>query len=231
MHRFASYLLLAAFFIAHFAGTEDYVRVRLDTPSATPFSIIRYEITKRGPATTAVHRRTLPGHAESFHALGLLTTEETEAIDNILRETKAMALRSAVPKRRPAGAVTWSVELLVDGKKHRFKVTDPENLKDQRYARLIHAVRRQVRAVTAPLPFRNVFFSPKRRGWLNIVSVPIASVSVDGFDTKLTTPLYSYELPAGKHTISLKSIDGTLKRSYDIQVEPGGSTNLRVDLR
>jgi len=213
------------------AGTLDYVRVRLEAPSPSPFRSISYEVTRRGPATTAVHRRLLPGDAESLHSLGLLTPEETAAIDAVVRETDAMHLGDAAPAAPVLGQLTWLVSVQIDGEPHEFRCTAPENLPDRRCFRLIDAVRRTVKDVTGELPFRNVFYEPERRGWVNVVSVPAASVTIDGFDTQLETPLYHYELSAGTHTVHLKSSDGRYLRDYQVKVEPGGTTHLRVDLR
>ncbi|TNF27699.1 MAG: hypothetical protein EP329_19150 [Deltaproteobacteria bacterium] len=215
------------------AGTTDYVRVRLEAPSPSPFRTISYEVTRRAPATTAVHRRLLPGDAESLHALGLLTEAETATIDAVVRETDAMHLPDAGPATPAAGwgQLTWVVSLQVDGVLHEFRCTAPENLPDRRYFRLIDAVRTTVKGVTSELPFRNVFYEPERRGWVNIISVPAARATIDGFDTQLETPLYHYELASGAHTIRLKSTDGRFEREYKVKVEPGGTTQLRVDLR
>ena len=224
-------LVVVLFVSPSHAGDDDFVRVVLDRQGPTPFAMVKYEITKRAPATTAVHRRLLPGHPESLHALALMTKEESAAIDTLVRQVDAMKLVDAVPKTVPASALVWRVELLIDGKSHTFRVADPENQPDRRYERLIDGVRRQVTALTGPLPFRNVFFSPKQRGWLNVQSVPSAKLYVGGIDTKLTTPVYSYEVPAGVHDVRLVSKELGLDRTYKVTVEAGGTTNARIDLR
>ena len=213
------------------AGTTDYVRVSLETPAPSPFRSISYEVTRRAPATTAVHRRLLPGDAESLHSLGLLTGEDAAAIDALVHETGAMSLPDAAPPTPVLGQLTWVVSLQVDGVAHEFRCTAPENIKDRRYFKLIDGVRRSVKAVTGELPFRNVFYEPDRRGWVNVISVPAARVVIDSFDTQLETPLYHYELASGVHTIQLTSEDGRFTRDYQVKVEPGGTTHLRVDLR
>ncbi len=231
MTRTLSIISALALMLLTAASDDTYVRVVLDAPSASPFRVIRYEVTKRAPATTAVHRRLLPGHEESLHALGLLTDDEAAAIEALLRQTKATALPDAAPARHRPGMLTWSVEVLLDGRRHRFRVTDPENLPDRRYQRLIDGVRRAVIGVTGPLPFRNVFFAPEQRGWVNVVSVPAAHLHIDGFDTRHDTPLYHYELEAGEHELRLVTADGRFDRRYQVKVKPQGTTNLRVDLR
>ncbi len=213
------------------AGDDDFVRVVLERRGPTPFSMVKYEITKRAPATTAVHRRLLPGYPESLHALALMTKEESATIDQLIVASNAMTLRDDVPKKLQKGTLVWRVELLVDGRSHTFRIADPENHVDRRYQRLIDGIRRQVTHLTGPLPFRNVFFSPKQRGWLNVQSVPSAQLFVAGIDTKLTTPVYSYEVPAGVHEVRLVSKEHGLDRTYKVTVEAGGTTNARIDLR
>lgn len=209
---------------------DDFVRFTLEPPGPSPYHTIRYEITRRGPATTAVHRRGLPGLDEGLHALGLMTREEGERIFALAREVDAVKLTDHRPKHVAPGAVTWRCHVQLSGVSHTFLVTDPDNA-ERRYARLFSAVRHASLTVAGELPFRNVFVPATDRGWLNIESVPAARVRIDGFDTRLETPMYSYELAAGPHTITLTSLDGRFSRTFEIRLEPQGTTTLRVDLR
>lgn len=212
--------------------SEDYVRFTLEPPAASPYHTIRYEITRRAPATTAVHRRQLPGLDEGLHALGLLTPEESRAFFSLARSLGATSLRS-VPRTAdtPPGALTWRCDLMLGGEVASFLVTDPEGLTDRRYALLFAAVQRTVLEHAGELRFRNVFYPASDRGWLNIETVPAAAVTLDGFDTRLETPLYSYEVAAGAHEVVLRSLDGELVRTIQVRVEPQGTTTLRIDLR
>lgn len=214
------------------ADSEDYVRFTLEPPAASPYHTIRYEITRRRPATTAVHRRQLPGLEEGLHALGLLTPEESAAFFALAASLDATSLPS-VPRSpaTPPGVLTWRCDLSLAGKVSSFTATDLENLADRRYARLFDAVQRTVLERAGELRFRNVFFPAGDRGWLNIESVPAAAVTIDGFETKLETPLYSYDIAAGAHEVVLRSLDGRFVRTFQVRVEPQGTTTLRIDLR
>lgn len=211
-------------------GNDDFVRFTLEPSQASPYHTIRYEITRRGPATTAVHRRGLPGLDEGLHALGLMTRDEGERIFALAREVKAQTLPDHRPKLIAPGAATWRCHVQLGGVSHTFLLTDPDNA-DRRYARLFSAVREAALTVAGELPFRNVFVPATDRGWLNIESVPAARVRIDGFDTRLETPMYSYELASGPHVITLTSLDGRYNRTFEIRLEPQGTTTLRVDLR
>lgn len=225
-------LAFLAFFAGGPTGDDEYVRWTLLPPAASPYHLIRYEITRRQPATTAVHRRQLPDADEGLHALGLLTRDESDAFFARVRQLDGAHLGDAKPpEKRRAGALTWRCETLIDGERHAFEVTDMEALPDRRYAQLFRATREAVVAHAGELPFRNTFFPAKQRSWLNVESIPASHVTIDGFDTQLETPLYAYEVAAGEHTIILKSTDGRYVRDYRVKLEAEGTTTLRVDLR
>lgn len=232
------------------AADGDFVRITLLTPAPSPFSFIRYEVSQRGRITTAVHRRALPGYDEVLHGMGLVTPSEADAIWKLCAETDALGLSDAGPGTRPDDGgtfakakrrgrarhtpwpgLTWKVEVSLGGKDHTFRVTDPINRVDRRYEHLFAAVVHKVEEVAGDLPFRNVFFPANDMGWIDLASIPVAHVWADGFDTKLQTPLYGYELSAGVHEIRLRSRGGRYDRVYRVRIEPSGTTQLNVDLR
>ncbi len=254
--RITSVLGLLAVAAVSTAGADDYIRMTLVDPAPTPFSTVRYEVSRRGPATLAVHRRQLPGYGEPLHEMGLMTPEEADALWRTVAELGSCVLESASPaggsdeataSARPAkgsrnrskkeaasptlAGPAWEIELSVDGRRNHFTVADPANQPDRRYATLVRTVRQSVHAITGELPFRNVFIDSDAMGYINIVSVPVARVTIDGFDTQLETPLYGYELSGGSHQVRLGSTDGRFERQYEVRVEAGGTTRLRVDLR
>lgn len=210
----------------------DYVRVILEQPSASPFSVVRYEIVTRGRTTSAIHRRQLPGYGEPLHGLSLLTRKEAGALYDRLRALGALELTEAAPA---AGArapdVSWRVQVSLDGKEREWLVHDPIDHKDRRHFRIIEAVRQVVVAHAGAQPYRNVFYDADDMGWVNILSAPVAKIRIDGFDTQLETPLYGYELAEGTHSVRLVTPDGAYDRTYKIKVEAGVTTHLAVDLR
>ncbi len=213
-------------------GDDDYLRMALERPAATPFAVVHYEVGRRGRATTAVHRRELPGLRESLHAMGLLTRDEATALWALVAELDATHLPDApAPLPGPLEGNTWRVDVSLGGVEHSFQVTDPANQKDRRYMQLVSRLCDTVHRVAGQLPFRDVFFPEAELGWISVTSVPVARVSIDGFDTQLETPLFSYELAGGEHEVRLRSLEGDLDRTYDVRVEPGGTTHLTVDLR
>ncbi len=225
--------LLFVFSIA-FAGDDDYVRWSLEAPGPTPWTTIRYEVTRRTPATTAVHRRRLPGTDEGEHALGLLTPDESDAFFTAVRALDPLTLVSdpaPIGRARAAPGLRFQCDLLLGGAHHTFTVSDPSTHTNPRVRQLFHTVASLVTRVAGPLPFRQVFFPATERAWLNIESVPSAIVTVDGFDTGLSAPLYAYEVKAGERVVTLRTPNGELERTYTVRVEAGGTTTLRVDLR
>lgn len=219
------------------AAGEAYVRISVEQPAPTPFAVIHYEISRRGRTTTAVHRRELPGLGESLHAMGLLTRSEAVALWAAVAELQALDLPDAATAPRAGWpGFRWRVEVAAPAesgevREHSFVVTDPVNQPDRRYQRLVMRVCDTVHRVAGELPFRNVFFPEGKLGWISVTSIPVAGIDIDGFATQLETPLYSYELGAGTHAVRLRTADGALDRTYEVKVEPGGTTHLTVDLR
>jgi len=208
------------------------VRLILEQPSPSPFSVVRYEVVRRGRATAVVQRRQIEGYGEPLHAMALLTRPEVEALARALAEAHVESLPDApAPTVRVPGALTWRVEVDLPASTHTFRVTAPEAQPDRRYAHVIRALRDTVSQHTGPLPFRNVFFPRAERGWLDVQSIPAARLRVDGVDTGLETPIYGYEVPAGRHTLRLVSRTPALDRTYTVTVERGGTTQIAVDLR
>ncbi len=81
------------------------------------------------------------------------------------------------------------------------------------------------------LPFRNVYFPRGKYGWIHVQSIPTARLYVDGFDTKLDTPVYLYKLAVGKHRISLRATDTGIKKHFEVKIAPMSHRRLNVDLR
>jgi hypothetical protein len=213
------------------AAGGDYAHLILEKSSDSPFAEIRYEVSERGPASAAIHRRRMPGEIRSLHNMGLIPLEKVRALRATLLENAALSLPD-VPKRTHAGgSLTWRFEAQLDGKKHTFLVRDPINQPDRRYWRIFEGLRSLVRSTTGGLPFQDVYYPKKNMGLLTLKSSPIARLSVDGRDTELETPIRALPLLAGKHTIELKSLEGKVVRRYDIRIEAGGHTKLRLDLR
>ena len=223
-------LLLGTLTEAH-ASSGDYVHWILESPSDSPFAEIRYEVIERGPASAAVHRRRLPGEVRSLHNMGLITRERLNTLHQLISRNSAMTLPDAMQSPVAGPALTWRFEAQLNGAKHGFSVVDPWNQKDRRYWTVFSAVRDLVRSIAAGLPFRDVYYPRSEMGWLNLRSVPPARLSIDGRATELVTPVRELPLRAGKHTILLKSVEGKTVRSYDIRIEAGGTTKLRVELR
>lgn len=224
-------LILSCFAPSSWAAGGDYVHLVLEAPSDSPFAEIRYEVTERGPASAAIHRRRLPGEVRSLHNMGLVPPEVLKQLRQILSQHGAMTLPDATEATGSASSLQWHFEAQSEGKKHRFSVRDPLNQPDRRYWKIFSSVRQLVRSITGGLPFRDVYFPQETIGWLNLRSVPAARLSVNGRDTELETPIRDLPLRAGKHTIELKSVEGKRVRRYDIRIEAGGYTKLRVELR
>ena len=88
-------LILGALTPSAWAAGGDYVHWVLESPSDSPFAEIRYEVTERGPASAAIHRRRLPGEVRSLHNMGLVPPEVLKKLRQLLVQHDAMTLPNA----------------------------------------------------------------------------------------------------------------------------------------
>ncbi|MCZ7678716.1 MAG: PEGA domain-containing protein [Sandaracinaceae bacterium] len=58
-----------------------------------------------------------------------------------------------------------------------------------------------------------------------VQTIPWARVFVDGRDTGRNTPVRDLRVPAGRHTIGLRTNDGTM-HTVQVTVEPGQTTRI-----
>lgn len=82
--------------------------------------------------------------------------------------------------------------------------------------------KRRVEAKMAPTATQSAFVSVNSDPWSYVV--------IDGKRIR-ATPLRSYRITPGRHEIVLRNPDAGLERRFEIEVEPGESKRLSVDLR
>ncbi len=200
-----------------------------------PYRLVSYEVLWRRRVAVAGHYRSFVNVDEALHDMKLLQTVEFEALLDALEQQDHVFELSAAPAGgSPVGAQRFELEVRRGDKKAIIKVSEPDGLADPRYARAIGRVRSAVLSVVGELPFRNAFFDAGSFGFLNLTSVPVTRLFVDGRDTGLETPVYGLELSQGPHTLKVVSADPAAKgweREHSIRVDPGMTTILHLDLR
>ena len=67
-------------------------------------------------------------------------------------------------------------------------------------------------------------------GFLTVTSDPAAKLEIDGADTGKTTPVTRLSLSAGKHKVTLTSIDGKTKRTLGVTIVAGEEKHLTVNV-
>ena len=67
-------------------------------------------------------------------------------------------------------------------------------------------------------------------GYLTVSTDPAAKLEVDGVDTGKTTPVTKISLAAGKHKVTLTSLDGKTKRTLGVTIVAGEEKRLTVSL-
>ena len=197
----------------------------------SPYSSTQYEVLWRGRVAVASHYRTLVNYDEPLHGMRLVPREGFVALLDAVERDGAFALPDAPTPGTAPAALRYEVEVRRGKRHHVFRVSCPDAQADPRYDRIVRAVRRYVLRYAGDLAFRNVFFDAGELGWLNLTSVPVARVIVDGQTLGHETPLYGYELRAGEHRVRLESVTGGLTREHTVRIQGGMTTILHMDMR
>ena len=208
-----------------------FVSVRI-VGGFTPYRLVIYEVLWRGKVPVAGHYRGLVDYAEALHNMKLVRTADFEKLLRDVERDGAFGLKDApAPTERAPGALRFEIEVRNGDKHNSVTVTAPSGQPDPRYGRIIDRVRRFVLDRAGELTFRNVFFEPGTYGYVNLTSVPIAKIYIDGRDVQHHTPLYGYELPVGPHEVRLVAEEKGWERTHTLKVEPGMTTIVHFDLR
>jgi hypothetical protein len=203
------------------------------TGGFTPYRELDYAIVVRANTPVAYQTKELLGYSEPLQRLALLTWEEYGAIWSEIEKIGGLqAIRAAAdaPPSKDRAVARWVVTVELAGETvERAFVGElwelPPPIRGS-----IEAVAAGIRSRTGAMPFRNVFVTPSKRGWVDVESRPVARVWLDGRDTGENTPLLTYELPAGEHTLRLVSEEHGLDRTYTFRVDAGITTLLNLDL-
>ncbi len=208
----------------------SFVSVRV-VGGFSPYRLVTYEVLWRAKVAVAGHYRGLVNYDESLHAMSLIPVEDYTGLLDKLAALGIGALKDAPKPVTVAGALKYEVEYRRGKDKVLVKVTGPAAQADPRYGQIVELVRAFVLKTAGDLPFRNVFFEPGTYGYVNLTSVPVAKVYIDGRDTRRETPMYGYELPAGAHKVRLHAVKEGWERTHTLRVEPGMTTIVHFDLR
>lgn len=160
--------------------------------------------------------------------VGLLTDESWLAL---VAQLDALGAFSLTTENLAKARIRYRVRLEVGDRHHTFEVGDPGRLPDGRHLAVIELVQRAVQARAGPVPLRDEMLLPTEAGLLQIGTDLAARVRVDGAWLAEQTPVRGLRLPAGEHVVELVPVDGSEPHRYEIKVDVGRTTSLRVELR
>jgi len=225
----ASLTLCAAGLLAALpAGAQDLVRLTVEGDAAAAASQ-RWRVFRRG-TTWVAERRVDHGH--DFGArdvVGLMTDEDQRALAEALR---GLDLFSRKPQPARSGTLPrarWTFEMAMpDGAPRRVSVEAPEQLDDRRYVQAVRAVVAAVEAVTPRMPLRDLQAPLARSGWLHLEAPAGARIKVDGVGLHEATPIDALRLENGPHVVEVAFPPFEAVTAYDVRIEQGKATLLRV---
>jgi|GEM_PF-2875694 len=210
------------------AAAQELVRLTVDGDAAAAASQ-RWRVYRRG-ATWVAERRV--DHGPEFGSrdvVGLMTDEDERALIDALRQLDAFALKAPSGRPGPLPRARWTLELEApDHPRHVVTVEAPEQLSDRRFMSAIRSVIAAVEAVTPKMPLRDLQAPVARSGWLHLEAPVGARIKVDGVGLHESTPIDALRLENGPHVIEVAFPPFEAVTSYDVRIEQGKATLLRV---
>ncbi len=208
-------------------ATAQVLSVEVRGP-AVPSTRVEYVIERSQGALVARIGKFLPEGFGRREAVGLLTDEAFATLVAQLDTLQAFTLASAGGRR---ARVTYRVHLEVPGRTHTFEVSDPGERPDGRHQAVIDLLRSTIEARTGPVDVQDDLLLPDEAGLLQVVTDVPARVTVVGEGVLGRTPLRGLRLPVGRHVLEVVPEAGGEAVRYEIQVDVGRTTNLKVQLK
>lgn len=220
-------LLLPAAAMAEDAPVPDFVRIRLEE-GPSPYDNVTYHLFRIGSGAGACQ-------THSYAHVGTqdvrCATLSPERMDRILTDLRAEGLLELADAGTPHPlAPTWRLDGSVDGAALSVRVHGPTLLLDDRAARVIAGIMREVRQATGVELFRDIFLPAHKLGIVTFWTHPRTEVWVDGARISESTPVLSLDLPSGTHHLRFLNPNKGIDRSGRFRVTAGKSTNFLLNV-
>lgn len=198
------------------------------TDAFSPYDWVRYEIKRRGGTHMAVLSKRLSGGYGDLQDLGLLTDDGYRVAATAIDECN---LERADPGILAGNGAVYRLTV-TDGRSERtYAVAETQMVPGHPVFCAARVILATYQSVAEPVPFRNMFFDVGEYGELMVDSEPAAQVYIDGHATGLFTPAQNIRLTLGQHDVRFVNQAMGIDRSYEVTIEDGHTTRLRVELR
>ena len=226
--KWAVMTFTAAVTLTSLTHAQDLVSLTLEGDSAAAASQ-RWRVFRRGSTWVAERRVDHGPEFGSRDVVGLMADDDQRALMETLRPLDVFSLKATSHRPGPLPRARWTLVLEAPDRP-RYAVTfeAPEQLDDRRFVRVVRAVMTAVESVTPPMPLRDLQAPLARSGWLHLEAPAGARVKVDGVGLHETTPIDALRLETGQHVIEVAFPPFEAVTSYDVRIEQGKATLLRV---
>jgi hypothetical protein len=199
-----------------------------------PFAHVRYELRQTKAGVTFSAERSYYGEFRQDTGLSLLNPGQLTALRAALGRCVALeALQGDVAR----SGVGWS-----EGAQARYRVRwrsggasgeRAQGAGEDGRGEVRCAVRVMQRAAAAyldPLLFDMAFITRDEAGYIDVMTRPAAQIWVDDVPVSEPTPLWHHPVVAGVRTVTIRHAGLGVEQSFELRVEPGGTTAIELDL-
>lgn len=204
----------------------DGVRLTLEGVTV-PYAQVEYVLAEKRGTVVAESNKRFAARFGRQEVVAVLTRADLDGLLDRLARDGIWTLRT---RRAVHSQTRWTIEVTRGDRRHAVVVDDPETRLDGRHLRIIERVRARVNAAVPQRRFQDPMLLPKEGGTLNLRTLPIARVRLDGVWLPTPTPIRGLRVQAGRHRLEFLPLAGGAPTPYDIAVEAGRATSLNLKL-
>lgn len=236
---------------------DSWARVLLRA-NPGPYQYLAYEVTYRDHVGVVSHLRGFMGRTEVVSRTELLRGSDTRRLMGWLRDANMLdmpkpqlppAAKSKLVRVKgkgksaptadeeartgpPSSTVPiYELSFRLGGRENTLLVAEPFAQADYRYALFIETLRRVATQAAGSIAYQPPSGSMGAQGFLFIDSVPSAEVTIDGVAIGESTPVLSWAVAPGSHTIVLENKRLGLKQQTKVRVQAGLTTSVEIPLQ
>ena len=219
-----------------------------------PYQYLAYEVTYRDHVGVVSHLRGFMGRSDVVSRTDLLRQGDMRRLMGWLRDHAMLQMPKpllpvATKPRQKNGKVAkptddegrigpasspvpiFELSFRLGGQENTVLVAEPFAQADRRYALFIETLRQVATSAAGHIAYQPPSGSMGAQGFLFIDSMPSAEVAIDGVPIGESTPVLSWAVAPGSHTITLENKRLGLKVSTKAKVQAGLTTSVELPLQ
>lgn len=228
--KYLYFLIFLLFFPSLKAKKNETSFIRITKKGGfSPYTEIVYDLTIRGKNAIITHSKELVCFKEDFQKVGFIEKEVGLKLLKLFEEKNLFSLKKEKIEKGEGYFEVWAS---IKDKYIRVEIPSIKLKNNENFNSFFNELKKNIIERVGEIPFRNVYYQPEKIGYLTVMTdVKAKVISIDDREVHLSTPLHSYEMPAGEHKIKIARKKGKKEKEFIITIEPGITTIIETTIK